>query len=48
MHADGVIQRVRGEPASRHTAVRPGDGPIVLGAIILEIERGRTISLQRL
>jgi metallophosphoesterase (TIGR00282 family) len=48
MDPNGVIQRVRGLPAGDLSPVRPADGEIVLGAILLEIDGGRTRSLRRL
>jgi metallophosphoesterase (TIGR00282 family) len=46
--ANAIIQRVRGLPTGELSPVRPGDGEILLGAILLEIDRGRTRSLRRL
>ncbi len=48
MHPQAVIERVRGLPAAELSPVRPADGEIILGAILLEIANGRTTSLSRL
>jgi 2',3'-cyclic-nucleotide 2'-phosphodiesterase len=48
IHARPVIERLRGLPAGELSTVRPADGPIVLGAVLLEIEHGLTRSLRRL
>jgi len=48
MHPRGVIERVRGVPAAELSPIRPADGEIVLGAVLLEIEQGLTRSLSRL
>jgi hypothetical protein len=48
MHADGVIERVRGLPAEQLSPIRPADGEIVLGAVLLEIEDGLTRRISRL
>jgi len=48
MHAQAVVERVRGLPVAQLSPVRPADGAIVLGAILLEIAEGRTTSLSRL
>jgi 2',3'-cyclic-nucleotide 2'-phosphodiesterase len=46
--AQPVIERVRGLPAAELSAVRPADGEIVLGAVLLEIEHGLTRALRRI
>jgi len=48
MHPQAVIERARGLPAAECSAVRPGDGEIVLGAVLLDIEGGLTRSIERL
>jgi 2',3'-cyclic-nucleotide 2'-phosphodiesterase len=48
MHAGGVIERVRGLPAEQLSPIRPADGQIVLGAVVLEIENGLTRAVSRL
>ncbi len=47
MHAQPVVQRVRGLPASELSSLRPADGDIVLGAVVLEIQGGVTRSIDR-
>jgi calcineurin-like phosphoesterase len=47
MHPDGVVERIRGLPSAQLSPVRPADGEIVLGAVLLEIEHGLTRSLSR-
>jgi hypothetical protein len=42
-----VIDRVRGLPAGELSPMRPAGGEIILGAILLEIEHGLTLSLSR-
>jgi metallophosphoesterase (TIGR00282 family) len=48
IHAQPVIERLRGLPAAELSPVRPAEGEIVLGAVLLEIENGETRSLRRL
>ena len=48
IHAQPVIERIRGLPASELSPVRPAAGEIVLGAVLLELEQGLTRSLRRL
>ena len=48
IHAQPVIERTRGLPAAELSPVRPAEGEIVLGAVLLEIENGVTRSLRRL
>ncbi|HMD51225.1 MAG TPA: YmdB family metallophosphoesterase [Solirubrobacteraceae bacterium] len=48
MHAQGVVQRVRGVPEPELSPLRPADGEIVLGAVLLEVENGLTRSVSRL
>jgi 2',3'-cyclic-nucleotide 2'-phosphodiesterase len=48
MHADSVIERVRGLPVEQLSPIRPADGEIVLGAVLLEIENGLTRRISRL
>jgi calcineurin-like phosphoesterase len=48
MYAPGVVERIRALPAAQLSPVRPADGEIVLGAILLEIENGLTRSLTRI
>ncbi len=43
-----VIDRVRGLPPAELSPVRPAEGPMLLGAVLLEIENGLTRSLVRL
>jgi len=47
MDPQGVIDRVRRPPGGELSPMRPAGGEIVLGAILLEIERGLTLSLSR-
>ena len=46
--AQPVIERIRGLPAAELSPVRPAEGEIVLGAVLLEIENGLTRNLRRL
>jgi hypothetical protein len=48
MHPQAVVERVRGLPVAQLSPVRPADGAIILGAILLEIADGRTTGLSRL
>ncbi len=48
MHPQAVVERVRGLPDAELSPVRPADGAIILGAILLEIAEARTTSLTRL
>jgi len=48
MHTEPVIQRVRGRPVTDLVPMRPADGEIVLGAILLDIEGGVTRQLTRI
>jgi calcineurin-like phosphoesterase len=48
LDAQAIIERVRGVPAAALSPIRPADGEIFLGAILLEIESGLTRSLSRL
>lgn len=48
MHPQPVIERARGLPAGELSPMRPADGEIVLGAVLLEIDEGLTRSLCRL
>lgn len=48
IHAQPVIERLRGLPPAELSPVRAADGQIVLGAVLLEIENGLTCSLRRL
>jgi calcineurin-like phosphoesterase len=48
IHAQPVIERVRGLPAAELSAVRPADGQIVLGAVVLDTEHGLTRALRRI
>ncbi len=48
MSAQAVVDRVRDLPAAQLSPVRPADGEIILGAVLLEIADGRTTSLSRL
>lgn len=43
-----VIERLRGLPPHELSPIRPADGEIVLGAVLLELEHGVTRSLTRL
>ncbi len=47
MHPQAVVERVRGLPEAQLSPVRPADGAIILGAILLEIAEGRTTSISR-
>ena len=48
IHPQVLIDHVRGVAAAARSPIRPADGEIVLGAVVLEIEDGRTTSLIRL
>ncbi|HTU78636.1 MAG TPA: YmdB family metallophosphoesterase [Solirubrobacteraceae bacterium] len=48
MDPRAFIAHARGAPPQQTPRVRPGDGEIVLGAILLDIENGRTRALVRL
>lgn len=48
IHSQPVIERLRGLPPAELSPVRPAEGEIVLGAVLLEIEHGLTRSLRRL
>jgi 2',3'-cyclic-nucleotide 2'-phosphodiesterase len=48
MHPQGIIDRVRCLPIGERSPVRPADGEIVLGAVLLDIGEGLTRSLRRL
>jgi 2',3'-cyclic-nucleotide 2'-phosphodiesterase len=48
IHAQPVIDRVRGLSAAELSPVRPAAGEIVLGAVLLDIEDGLTRALRRL
>lgn len=47
MNAKSVIERVRHPPVTALPPVGPGDGNIVLGAVLLEVEQGLTQSVER-
>jgi len=48
MHPRPVLERVRGLPAAELSPMRPADGEMVLGAVLLEIEEGLTRGIRRL
>lgn len=48
LHPQAFIDAARGLPAGERSPIRPADGEIVLGAVLLEIEDGSTRSLTRL
>jgi len=48
MHPQAVIELARGLAPGQRSPSRPADGEIVLGAVLLEIERGRTLRISRL
>jgi len=45
LNPQAVIERVRGVPAAELSPIRPANGEIFLGAILVEIENGLTRSL---
>jgi len=47
MDPQGVIDRVRGLPDGELSPMRTAGGEIILGAVLLEIEHGITLSLSR-
>jgi 2',3'-cyclic-nucleotide 2'-phosphodiesterase len=48
MDPRAFVEHARGVRAVEPSAVRPGDGEIVLGAVVLEIEDGLTRSIERI
>jgi 2',3'-cyclic-nucleotide 2'-phosphodiesterase len=47
IHAQPVVERLRGLPAHELSPVRPAEGEIVLGAVLLELDGGLTRALRR-